>query len=53
MAIIYHERYLDHYQDSYHPESPERLVAIHSILKEEGLLTDVLTPETVSELRMW
>jgi acetoin utilization deacetylase AcuC-like enzyme len=49
MAIVYHEHYLDHYQDTYHPESPERLVAIRRKLKEEDLLSDVLTPEPATE----
>lgn len=48
MAIIYHPQYLNHYQDSYHPESPERLTAINAKLEEERLLNDVLTPEPAS-----
>jgi acetoin utilization deacetylase AcuC-like enzyme len=48
MTIIYHPQYLNHYQDSYHPESPERLVSITTKLDEERLLKDVLTPEPAS-----
>jgi acetoin utilization deacetylase AcuC-like enzyme len=48
MAIIFHPQYLNHYQDRYHPESPERLVAINAKLDEERLLKDVLTPEPAS-----
>ena len=49
MAIIYHPQYLNHYQDTHHPESPARLTAIHAKLEEERLLKDVLTPKPVSE----
>lgn len=49
MAIIFHPRYLDHYQNSYHPESPERLLAINTKLDEERLNREVLTPEPASE----
>jgi acetoin utilization deacetylase AcuC-like enzyme len=49
MAIIFHDRYLDHYQDAYHPESPERLIAIKAKLREEDLYTDVMTPETMGD----
>jgi acetoin utilization deacetylase AcuC-like enzyme len=48
MAIIYHPQYLNHYQDSYHPESPERLVSITTKLDEERLFKDVITPEPAS-----
>ena len=44
MTIIYHPQYLNHYQDSYHPESPQRLSAINAKLEEERLLKNVLTP---------
>jgi acetoin utilization deacetylase AcuC-like enzyme len=49
MAIIYHPRYLDHYQDSYHPESPNRLITINARLEREDLNKDVLTPEPILE----
>ena len=49
MAIIYHPRYLDHYQDTHHPESPNRLITINARLEREGLNKDVLNPEPVSE----
>ncbi len=49
MAIIYHPRYLDHYQDTNHPESPNRLITINARLEREGLNKDVLNPEPVSE----
>ncbi|UCE36349.1 MAG: histone deacetylase [Thermoplasmata archaeon] len=48
MTIIYHPQFLNHYQDSYHPESPQRLVAINAKLEEENLLEDVLTPDPAS-----
>jgi acetoin utilization deacetylase AcuC-like enzyme len=48
MAIIYHPQYLNHYQDSYHPESPERLVSITTKLDEERLFKDVISPEPAS-----
>ncbi len=49
MTLIYHPRFLDHYQTPHHPESPERLVAINSKLEEEKLLTDVLKPDAITE----
>jgi acetoin utilization deacetylase AcuC-like enzyme len=49
MTLIYHPRFLDHYQTPHHPESPERLVAINSKLEEEKLLTDVLEPMATTE----
>jgi acetoin utilization deacetylase AcuC-like enzyme len=49
MTLIYHPRFLDHYQTPHHPESPERLVAINSKLEEEKLLTDVLEPYATTE----
>jgi acetoin utilization deacetylase AcuC-like enzyme len=49
MTIIYHPRYLDHYQTPHHPESPQRLVAINSKLEEEKLLVDVLEPMATTE----
>lgn len=49
MTIVYHQQYLNHYQDAYHPESPERLIAINTKLEEEGLLRNVLTPESLQE----
>jgi acetoin utilization deacetylase AcuC-like enzyme len=48
MAVIYHPQYLNHYQDSYHPESPERLVSITTKLDEERLFKDVISPEPAS-----
>ncbi len=48
MAIIYHPQFLNHYQDSYHPESPERLVAINAKLDEERLFKNVISPEPAS-----
>ncbi len=48
MAIIYHPQYLNHIQDSYHPESPQRLVSINAKLEEERLFRNVLTPEPAS-----
>ncbi len=49
MTLIYHPRFLDHYQTPHHPESPERLVAIKSRLEEEQLFTDVLKPVPITE----
>ncbi len=39
---------MNHYQDSYHPESPQRLTAILSRLEEERLYKDILSPEPAS-----
>jgi acetoin utilization deacetylase AcuC-like enzyme len=49
MSIIYHPRFLDHYQTRHHPESPERLTAINAKLDEERLLNDVLEPLATTE----
>jgi acetoin utilization deacetylase AcuC-like enzyme len=49
MAIVYHQKFLDHYQDAYHPESPERLIAINTKLEEVGHYRNVLTPKSAQE----
>jgi acetoin utilization deacetylase AcuC-like enzyme len=49
MTIIFHPRYLDHYQTPNHPESPERLTAINTKLEEERLFSDVLEPMATTE----
>jgi acetoin utilization deacetylase AcuC-like enzyme len=48
MTIIFHPQYLNHIQDAYHPESPQRLTAITERLEEERLYKKVLTPEPAS-----
>ena len=52
MAIFFNEEFLGHVQDSFHPESPERLKGIMNKLKEYGLWNDVIPskpgrPETL------
>lgn len=49
MTIVYHPRFLDHQQNSYHPESPERLVAVNAKMEEEGLKKNVLKPEPANK----
>jgi len=41
VAIFFNEEFLSHVQDSFHPESPERLRGIMNKLKENGLWKDV------------
>ena len=47
--IVYHTKYLEHMQDRFHPESPQRLVAILQKLEESGLMNGYLTPEEASK----
>lgn len=46
-GFVYDERYLLHLTGHYHPETPERLVAIHNWLKTSGMLGK-LTPITAT-----
>ena len=41
-AFVYHPIFLEHDTGSRHPESPQRLAAIHDRLKERGLLDRML-----------
>ena len=43
VAIFFNEEFLSHVQDSFHPESPERLRGIMNKLKEHGLWKDVFS----------
>jgi acetoin utilization deacetylase AcuC-like enzyme len=49
MSIIYHERYLDHILTWGHPESPERLKAILSKLKDQDFTPELLTPKPATD----
>ncbi len=46
--IVYHPRYLEHIQDRFHPESPQRLEAILQKLEKSGLMDGYLVPEEAS-----
>ena len=46
MAIFFNEEFLSHVQDSFHPESPERLRGIKNKLKEHELWKDVFPSKT-------
>lgn len=48
MAIFFNEEFLSHTQDSFHPESPERLTGIRDKLKKHGLWKDVIPSMTGS-----
>ncbi len=43
--IVYHPKYLEHMQDRWHPESPQRLMAILAKLEGLELMTGYLMPE--------
>lgn len=45
MTIIYHPRYVDHFQWKGHPESPQRLKETLTRMKAEGLWNKVSKPE--------
>jgi acetoin utilization deacetylase AcuC-like enzyme len=47
--IIYHPKYLEHMQDAYHPESPQRLDAILKKLESSNLMGGLLTPEAATK----
>ncbi|MFQ6061164.1 MAG: histone deacetylase family protein [Thermoplasmata archaeon] len=49
LVIVYHPKYLEHVQDRYHPESPQRLEAIVQKLQDSGLMAGYLTPEQASK----
>lgn len=46
MAIFYNEEFLNHVQNPFHPESPERLRGIIQKLKQHGLWKDVIASKT-------
>jgi len=46
VAIFFNEEFLGHVQDSFHPESPERLTGIRDKLKKHGLWKDVRPSKT-------
>jgi len=43
--IVYHPKYLEHMQDRFHPESPQRLEAILGKLESSELLNGYIVPE--------
>jgi acetoin utilization deacetylase AcuC-like enzyme len=47
--IVYHPKYLEHIQDQFHPESPQRLVAVMQKLEECGLMDGYIVPEDASK----
>ncbi len=47
--IVYHPKYLEHMQDRWHPESPQRLVAILGKLESTGLMDGYLIPEDATK----
>lgn len=47
--IIYHPKYLEHMQDPYHPESPQRLDAILKKLESSELMGGCLVPEAATK----
>ena len=49
MAIVFHERYLDHVQYEGHPESPERLAVPIKRMLEFDVWKDVTRPEAAIE----
>jgi acetoin utilization deacetylase AcuC-like enzyme len=49
MTIVFHERYLDHFQYSGHPECPDRLVFAIRKMMDTGVWKDVIKPEPASE----
>lgn len=49
MAIFYNEEFLNHVQDPFHPESPERLRGIVQKLKQHNLWNDVFPSKTGSK----
>jgi acetoin utilization deacetylase AcuC-like enzyme len=49
MAIVFHERYLDHVQYEGHPESPERLAVPIKRMLEFDVWRDVTRPEAATE----
>ncbi len=52
-GFIYDDRYLLHDTGGYHPESPERLKAIHSRLVETGLLEKLILLEPQRANQRW
>jgi acetoin utilization deacetylase AcuC-like enzyme len=47
--IVYHPKYLEHIQDQFHPESPQRLVAVMQKLEDCGLMDGYVVPEDASK----
>ncbi|MCK4443392.1 MAG: histone deacetylase, partial [Thermoplasmata archaeon] len=47
--IVYHPKYLEHMQDRWHPESPQRLEAILGKLESSGLMDGYLIPEDATK----
>lgn len=48
MTIVFHPRYLDHFQWEGHPESPHRLIRIIDRMMDLWVWEDVVTPEPAS-----
>jgi acetoin utilization deacetylase AcuC-like enzyme len=48
-VIVYHPKYLEHIQDQFHPESPQRLVAVMQKLEDSGLMDGYLVPEEATK----
>ncbi|MDH7508119.1 MAG: histone deacetylase [Methanomassiliicoccales archaeon] len=49
MTIVFHERYLDHFQYSGHPECPDRLVFAVRKMLDTSVWKDVIRPEPASD----
>jgi acetoin utilization deacetylase AcuC-like enzyme len=52
-GFLYDERFFNHVTGPHHPETPERLSAIYSGIKEKGLLEHLTMIEALPAERMW
>ncbi len=52
-GLVYDDRYLMHVTGGYHPESPERLKAIHKRLSESGLIEKLIPIEAEKANQRW
>jgi acetoin utilization deacetylase AcuC-like enzyme len=52
-GFVYDERYLLHLTGNYHPESPERLLAIHKWLETSGMLSKLIPIKVTRANQRW
>jgi acetoin utilization deacetylase AcuC-like enzyme len=52
-GFVYDERYLLHLTGNYHPESPERLLAIHKWLETSGMLGKLIPIKVTRANQRW